>query len=312
MSFSRVFQAITISCLLIGCDSAKGPMAKAREAEAAGKLADAKALYADVCKANEGSPFCPVAKQHIDAITVREAMDLVEQGQYAKAKELSTSIGAQGAKAAYEELLKTKAVTAGLAFEEANTSADKAQAVMKMEELAAQSSPAAEKATEWLAKNAPALLLAEIKATCKADGKGACADLGKAMERQFQGSAEAGEAKPLVEAEYKRLYPILKQAEGLLVQRLEVYLWKVKYDLCLEQTLPAPGGGEGLVCKSEAGAPEDREDPFDTGFLEKAWKKKLDEINDTGLVKQLEDRWLKIESSGIYDAANWPKPGDKK
>lgn len=312
MSYSRIVQAIAISVMLMGCDSAKEPMAKAREAEKQGRHAEAKTLYGDVCKANEGSPLCPVAKERIYAISVQEAVDLVSQGQYAKAKELASSIGSPATKRAYDALMKTNAVASGLAFEEANAAADKAQARVKMEELAAQSSPIADKAAEWIAKNGPALLLAEIKASCKAEGKGTCADLGKAMEKQFGSSPEAAEAKPLVDAEYKRLYPILKQAEGLLVQRLEVYLWKVKYDLCLEQTLPAPGGGEGMVCKTEAGAPEDRNDPFDTGFLEKAWKKKLDEINDSGIVKQLEERWARIESSGIYDAASLPKPSDKK
>ncbi|HRI71654.1 MAG TPA: hypothetical protein PK156_45795 [Polyangium sp.] len=296
--------------VVMGCDAAKEPMAKAREAEAAGKLADAKTLYADVCKANEKSPFCSVAKQHAAALAVRESMATIAEGNYAKAKEQGAAATDGPAKRAYEALAKTKAMTVWATFEEANAGADKAAARAKMVELAQASSPVADKAKEWLAKNGPALLLAEIKSACKADGTGSCSDLGKQMAKTYPSAPEATEAQTLVDAEYKRLFPVLKQAEGLIVQRLEVYNWQAKRDLCMK-FVDSNAESEVQACGEAIGIPTDRGDPFNTDFLEKAWKKKLDEVHDPGLIKSLEDRWSKVASTGIYDPANLPKPGDK-
>lgn len=310
MSRSIAWPLAFLALALAGCDAAKEPMSKAREAEAAGKRPDAKALYAEVCKASADSPFCAVAKQRIEALTVDEALELCAAGRYGQAKELAATVSGAPAKRAFEALAKTRGLSLGSAFEEANASADKAAARVKMEELAAQSSPVADGAKEWLAKNGPALLLDEVKAACKPDGTGSCVDLGKKMAKLFPTSPEAGDAKALVDAEYKRVHPLLKQAEALLVQRLEVHNWKSKYDLCMKQAEPSPGGYEMQVCKTEAGAPEDRGDPFSTSFLEGAWKKKLGEIHDPGRVKSLEERWAKIESEGVYDPASLPKPGE--
>lgn len=295
---------------LAGCDGAKEPMAKAREAEAAGKMAEAKTLYADVCKAKEDSPFCPVAKQHIDAIAANEVMALIAEGNYAKAKEQSAALTAGPAKRVLDALAKTKAMSVRAAFEEANAGADKAATRAKMEELAATSSPVADKAKEWLTKNGPGLLLAEVKTACKADGSGSCSDLGKKMAKAYPSTPEAAETQSLVDAEYKRLYPVLKQAEALLVQRLEVSNWQAKRDLCVK-LVDSNSESEVQGCNETVGIPSDRGDPFNTDFLEKAWKKKLDEVHDPGFVKSLEDRWSTVASAGTYDPASLPKPGEK-
>jgi hypothetical protein len=103
---------------------------------------------------------------------------------------------------------------------------------------------------------------------------------------------------------------LLKQAEGLLVQRLEVFNWQAKRDLCVK-FVDSNSESEVQACNEAIGIPADRGDPFNTDFLEKAWKKKLDEIHDTGLMKSLEDRWSTVASSGVYDPASLPKPGEK-
>jgi len=303
--------ALGFALFLGGCDGAKEPMGKARAAEAEGKLAEAKTLYGEVCKANEKSPFCAVAKQHIEALAAREAMAAIAEGNQAKAKEVSAAVTGGPAKRVIDALGKTKTMTAIAAFEEANAGADKSAARAKMEELAAASSPVADKAKEWLKKNGPGLLMAEVKEACKADGKGSCSELGQKLVKAYPSSPEATEAQGLVDAEYKRLFPVLKQAEGLLVQRLEVFNWQAKKDLCLKFTDPSNAESEGQACNEAIGIPADRGDPFNTDFLEKAWKKKLDEVHDPGLIKVLEERWGKIASAGTYDPANLPKPGEK-
>lgn len=310
MRIMKCFGILAFSLALVGCDAAKEPMAKAREAEAAGKLAEAKTLYGDVCKANEKSPFCAVAKQHIESLALREALTAIAEGNVAKVKEQAASITGGPAKRAYDALGKTKAMSVWTAFEEANALADKSAVRVKMEELAGASSPVADKAKEWLSKNAPALLLAEVTAACKPDGTGSCMELGAKIVKAYPSSAEGREAQTLVDTEYKRLYPALKQAEGLLVQRLEVYNWQAKRDLCVK-LIDSNVEPDVQACHEAIGIPADRGDPFNTDFLEKAWKKKLDEVHDPGRIKELEARWDKIASSGIYDPANLPKPGDK-
>lgn len=299
--------------LLGGCDGAKEPMAKARAAEAEGKWAEARALYGDVCKANEKSPFCAVAKQQIESLTAREAMAAMAEGNAGKVKELGAGVTGGPAKRVIDALGKTKAMAAYAALDEANTSTDKSATRLKMEELAKTSSPVADKAKEWLAKNGPGLLIAEVKEACKPDGKGSCSELGQKLVKAYPSSPEAAEAQTLVDAEYKRLFPVLKQAEGLLVQRLEVFNWQSKKDLCLKFTDPNNAESEGQACNEAIGIPADRGDPFNTDFLEKAWKKKLDEVHDPAMIKVLEERWGKIASAGTYDPASFhlPKPGDK-
>lgn len=310
MTSMRNFGIVVFCLAMIGCDGAKEPMAKAREAEAAGKLAEAKTLYGEVCKANEKSPFCAVAKRHIEVLAVREALAGLGEGNVAKVKEQASSITGGPAKRAYDALGKTKTMSVWAAFDEANALTDKSAARAKMEELAQASSPIADKANEWLTKSAPGLLLAEVKAACKPDGTGSCMELGAKLGKAYPATAEAREAQELVDTEYKRIYQTLKQAEGLLVQRLEVSNWQAKRDLCVK-LVPPESESDIAACNESVGIPADRGDPFNTDFLEKAWKKKLDEVKDPGRIKELEARWDKIASSGIYDPANLPKPGDK-
>ena len=310
MNPTKWAHSLVFTLLLTGCDSAKEPMAKAREAEAAGKIAEAKTLYAEVCKASEKSPFCPIAKEHIEALSVREAIQFANEGNVAKVKEAGASLAGAPAKRAFDALGKTKVMSSHAAFEEASAATDKTAARAKMEELATSGSPVSDKAQEWLAKNGPGLMLAEVKAACKPDGTGSCSELGKKIAKTYPSAAEFTEAQGLVDAEYKRLYPVLKQAEGLLVQRLEVFNWQAKRDLCVKLIDPN-AESEIQGCSEAVGIPSDRGDPFNTDFLERAWKKKLEEVRDPGMIKVLEERWSKIASAGIYDPANLPKPGDK-
>ncbi len=305
----RTLACLVASLSLFGCDPAKEPMSRALSAESAGKLEEAKALYGEVCKSAEISPLCPAAKERIEAISLKEAISLVDQGRYGKAKELLDSISSEEGKRAARALSKTRAMRYGLAFEEASASQDKAAARTKMLEIADESVAVAPSARAWLDANGPALLLVEMKAACRPEGKGSCQRLGEAMEERYAKSPEAAEAKSLVAAEYKRVMPLCVQAERLLIQRLEVYEKEAKYKLCVENFMPAPGGTAQFACAGELELGEPKEKMFSIGPIKQAFDKKLEEIHDPGIVAEFNKRWELCDSKGEYDPVSWPKPG---
>lgn len=298
---------------LFGCDAGNEPFKRAAEAEAAGKLGEAKGLYAEVCAKAADSPLCPVAKRRAAQLGVKEAYKHLAEGQYKTAKELlDAAAGAEdaGVKRAATAALTDPELTAGLAWEEASTATDKAKARAKMDELAAGHSAVAPRAREWLGKNAPSILLAEMKSACRPDGQGSCVELGEKMATMYATSPEAAEAARLVDEEYKRTQPLLKQAERLLIQRLEVYNKKARYDLCVRDFMPAPGGTAEYACAGSLEM-EPSENMFSTRVIEQYWDKKLEEIHDPGHIKRLKERYSRIEDKGEYDPEPWPKPGEK-
>jgi len=299
--------------LLFGCDAGNDPFKRAAETEAASKLSEAKGLYAEVCAKAADSPLCPIAKRRAAQLGVKEAYEQLAEGQYKAAKELlDAAAGADDAavKRAATMALADPALAAGLAWEEASTATDKTAARAKMDELAAGHSAVAPRAREWLGKNAPAILLAEMKGACRPDGQGSCVELGEKMATTYATSPEAAEATRLSDEEYKRTQPLLKQAERLLIQRLEVYNKKARYDLCVRDFMPAPGGTAQYSCAGNLEM-ELSENMFSTRPIEQAWDKKLTEIHDPGHIKRLKERYARIEEKGEYDPEPWPKPGEK-
>lgn len=304
-----------LSAFVIGCDAGEDPFARAAQAEAAGKLAEAEPIYREVCAKNAASPLCPIATKRAERIRVKEAWRLIDEGQFAKAKELLTAAASSAdasAKRAAETALKDPELVEGLRWDEANTLADQRAARITMEALAELQVSVAPKAREWLAKNRPALLLAEAKAACKADGQGSCYEVGKRLATIPAESPERAQAQALVDADYERVYPILKKADNLLVQRVEVFDKQAKYDVCVQEFMPAPGGVAQHACAGNLGVEAREDGTFPIGAIESHWAKRLQEIHDPGLVKALQDRWERAHKSGEYDPEAWPKPAGVK
>jgi len=306
----RKASMVLLSVFLFGCDAAKEPLARAGRAEDEGNLAEAAKLYGEVCATAKDSPLCAIAKKKGARLEVKEGYKALDEGQFGKAKE-RYSVAAAGedpvAKRAAAAALEDAELTAGLAWEQAAAATDKALSRAAVEELAAGHSMVAPRAREWLAKNGPAVLLAEVKAACKPDGVGSCVELGKAMVNQYPSSPEAGEAGAIVASEYARLQPALRQAENLLIQRLEVYNKEAKVALCVE----ARGGQDpDAECYATIGVtPGEIERP--KRAIDPALDKKLTEIHDPGYVKAFRERYAKVTESGEYDGEPWPKPGEK-
>lgn len=306
-------RTVVLLCfLLLGCNAAKEPLARAGKADAEGNLAEAAKAYGEVCEKAKDSPLCAIARAKADRLKVKEAYKALDEGQFGKAKEMFTAAAAaeDGAtKRAATAGLEEPALKAGLVWDEAAAASDKASVRAKMEELAAGNSTVAPRAREWLAKNGPPGLLVEVKAACKPDGVSSCMELGKKMAELYLGSPEEAEAAKLVEGEYARLAPLLRQAENLLIQRSEVYNKKAKYELCLGDRREHEDGSS-VVCQEELSLTE-KDINFPVQVIAQALEKKLGEVHDPGYVKAFNDRYKRIEESGEYDGEAWPKPGEK-
>lgn len=303
--------ALFLSLPLAGCDPGKEPLALAAAEESEGKLAEAAAHYGEVC--SKGSDLCPTATRLAERLKVKQAWKTIEEGQYTKAKEAlqAASQSSDGAaKKGAEEALKYFELVHGLAWEEASAMADKKQARAKMEEIAGLGAQVSPKAREWLAKNRPALLLEQVKAACKPSGEGSCAQAGAELSTLHPDSPENAEAKGLVAADYARIYPRLKEAENLLIQRLSLYDRDQLVEVCLEAKY---GNGMSDEEMRAACVEENSPTPMPTvEFLTKAWEKKLAEVGDAYYVKRFQERWERAGDTGELDPEPWPKPEGKK
>jgi len=308
---SRARFALIVSFLaLAGCDAAKEPYSRAAAAEAEGKLAEAQTLYAEVCAKAADSPLCGLSKKRIEALAVKEAVGALEAGDWTKAKDLFTKgkgAEATGVKIAAEISLEDEELKAGLAWEDTQKQ-EKGSARVGIEDLAKAHSAVAPKAREWLAKNGPALLLEDIKGACREGGKGSCVELGESMAEMYASSPEAAEAQKLVDAEYDRIRKKLRDCEALLVQRLEVYFKKARFDICMgENTSSEPE----MACRNLLELP-DQGELFSTGPIDRMFEQRLGELGDPGYVKRFRERYSHIESTGEHDFTTWDKRGDKK
>jgi hypothetical protein len=302
---AHVAAAWLATLMLTGCDAGRDLLAKGAEAEAAGNFADARARYKEVC--DKGSSLCPIAARQIERLSVKEVWKAASEGDYAKAKAALAAARAANdpaVKAAAEAAAHDPEIEHGLAWEEASALPDKGAALPAIEALTDLGEPVSAKARTWLEKNRPGVLLARVEAACQPGGAGSCAEAGKALATQHPASPENAEAQALVQAEYRRVFPLLRQAEHLLIQAVELHDKDELVETCMKH-----GGGSTEACTSQVVG--DRRLPT-WEFLAGAWKKKLDEIHDPFFVKPLQARYGSAGKAGEYDPEAWPTPPGTK
>lgn len=280
-----------------GCDAGKEPMRKAAEAEAAGDFAGASTLYEEVC--TKRSPLCDAARKRQSRLSIKSAWKAVADGKYKDAKPIAEAAAKSADPVTAEAaaaVLANPDLVSGLAFEDALAVTDKAAQVKAMEEVARQNSVVAAQAKEWLDKNRPAILLAAAKAACVPKGQGSCAGTVKRLAEAHPESPEAKEAKELAAANYKRLYPKIKDVENLLIQRLSVHDKDGKMEVCKKY------GGNDETCGEMVTVQAPGLD-----YLTKFFDEKLALVDDPYYRGQFEKRWS-ASAIGEYDAELWPKP----
>jgi hypothetical protein len=294
-----------LAAALSACDAGGDLLARGADAEAAGNYAEARARYKEAC---EKSPkHCPLVTRLDQRLSVRDAWKAILAGEHGKAKAALDAAAASAdpsIKAAVEAAATYPDQVQGLAWEEASALADKEQALGKIEALVDLGVPVSAKARDWLTKNRPAILLGRAKSACQAGAHASCADAGKALAALHAESPENAEAQRLVQADYARVYPLLKQAENLLIQRVELYDKDQLVELCTEKSGPANADACAVQVVGDRHLPT-------PSFLDGAWRKKLDEIGDPSFVKALEARYQRA-GAGEYDPEPWAKPPGAK
>jgi hypothetical protein len=310
--------------LLAGCDHGREPLARGADAEARGDLAEAVAQYGAVC--NSGSSLGPIAVRRIERLKLLSADKALSAGEYKKARaalDLVLASADEGVKHAAEamNLSKQAEIEQGIAWEEASSSARPDEALAAMETIAAASVPVAAKAREWLEKNRPRILLDRIKAACAPQGTGGCAERGRDLARLHPTSPENAEASKLVEADYARLFPKLREAQNLIGQQVVLYERERKIYWCMRDKANEadPQGGENSAVDKPSEifrTPCEIEVPSEAiptaSFLTKAWDKKLEEIHDPTFTKPLGERMARAAAEGLHDPEAWPKPAGAK
>jgi hypothetical protein len=307
--------------LLAGCDHGREPLARGADAEARGDFAEAVTQYGAVC--NSASSLCPVAVRRIERLKLLSADKALSAGEYRKAKaaiDLAVASADESVKHAAEamSLSKQPEIEQGIAWEEASSSAKPEDALPAMEGIAAASVPVSAKAREWLEKNRPRILLDRVKAACAPQGVGACASLGRDLARLHPTSPENAEATKLVEADYARLFPRLREAENLIGQQVILFERARKITWCMRDKANEgdPQGGESDKPSEVFRTPCETEVPSEAiptaSFLTAAWDKKLLEIHDPTFTRPLADRMARAAAEGLHDPEAWPKPAGSK
>lgn len=293
-----VFSLVMASASLgAGCDAGKEPFLKGAQAEEKGDYAGAAPHYEEVC--TKKSPLCEAAQKRKARLSIKTAWKAVGEGRYKDAKttldsaQSSPDTVTAGEAAA---LLALPELVQGILYEEALAQADKGAALKGMEAIASEPSALAPKAQEWIQKNRPGLLLAEAKAACAPGGKSSCVLAARKLAALHPESAEAKEAEGLALANDKRLFPLFRELEGLLIQRVSVYDKEQKIELC----------------KGAGGAEEECTDKHSTSpvpalsYLSGFWGQKLTGVDDPYYKQLFDARWEKA-GQGIYDQETWPK-----
>lgn len=285
---------------LAACGSSNAPLTRAAQAEAEGKLAEAKALYTEACQKDAAT--CAITNGRVARIAVKLALEAMDQEKFGDAKKLLGEANGSiddAAKAAASSVAEMPDLVQGLAFEEASAESDKRAALPKMEAIAATSAKIAAKARAWLATNRPALLVESMRAACTPTGQGSCAELAAAAAALPDSPAKA-EAKSIADAESARLKDLLVDAEHLMIQAVELSDYENKLSECTELETGRP------ATETEDAAREACESRFQRpggsdAVLDAAFKAKLGAIHDPFYTKRLEERFKTARTLGIFD-----------
>jgi hypothetical protein len=310
--------------LVSGCDHGREPLARGADAEALGNVEEAVTQYRAVC--TSASSLCPIATRRIERLKLLTADKALSAGESKKARaalDLALASTDEGVKHAAEAMSLSKQLDLeqGIAWEEASGSARPEEALTAIESVAATSVPVAAKAREWLEKNRPRILLDRIKTDCAPQGTGACAERGRELARLHPTSPENAEATRLVEADYARLFPKLREAENLIGQQVILFERGRKIYWCMRDKANEadPQGGENSAVDRPSEVfrtPCEIEVPSEAiptaSFLTAAWDKKLLEIHDPTFTKPLADRMTRAAAEGLHDPEAWPKPAGSK
>ncbi|MFI5301093.1 MAG: hypothetical protein ACHREM_23665 [Polyangiales bacterium] len=318
---SFVVLAISGGVLLTACDAGKAPYGEAVTLEEQGKLAEAAEKYDSVCKRAPDSKMCPPSVERAADVRLKLADQLVVAMKFGDAEKIIKLVADSGdakSKPKAATALADKPLVMGLRWDRASALADKSAAWSDIEEIAKSGTPIAAKASEWLTKERPALLLAKAKASCTPAENLACTAACDALKAGAVGTPQAGEADGLLAAHSKavdaaklaeaiRIYPLLVQAEDLLKAAAQEKKDADGRQACYLRSLAAdPDNAIGALAFCGE---------TDTKKVEKrkaAWDALVATIRDKAITDRLATRWKSAEDDGEYVRETPKKPDDGK
>jgi hypothetical protein len=297
----------------VGCDKGKAPYSEGVDLEEHGKLQEAADKYDSVCKRAPDSKLCPPSIERAAAVRLKLADTAISANKFEDAEKTLKIVADSGDDASKKKASATllaKPMTFGLQWEKAFKLADKRAALGPMETVATSDTPIASKATEWLQKERPALLLADVRAACAPKYTDACptacdkliklhADTPEGKEAATTRTAyDAEVAKLKAEqevAEGKRLYPLLVKVEALLARAKKVWQDGKDHDACYLRMLAADPDNAFAALSACGEVDTKKSDKVKT-----AWDDLLKEINTPALEAGLNARWKKARDDCDY------------
>jgi tetratricopeptide (TPR) repeat protein len=305
---------LPLTVLLAGCDAGKAPYQEAVTLEEQGKLAEAVARYDSVCRRAPDSSLCPpsvVGAARVRGSLADHALDaanaLVTGLRFMEADAALRALANDASTPEAEKAKATAALAApvlalGVRYEKALALPDKAAALPEMEAVAVSASPAAPKATEWLTRERPPLLLAVATKACQATPPAECADACQHLLTLHPAAAEAAQARTLLETwktqEDARVRPLLAQGEQLLAQCQS--LWrhqKTHQDCIMGQLAGSDDPFVALAACGDADALTRRQEK-----LKETWTSLLENVGaESQASADLDARWSPACDHGEYE-----------
>ena len=315
----RIVAVAWVVAATAGCGSpAKNVMSDAAALESQGKLEEAAAKLEMGCALSPAGDPCPASDAKASETWVKAAEKAMTEGRYRDAERLlhrATLTADEAAKAKIRERIASDDLAQGLAFERAQGLGDKGAASALMEKIAATKAPAAAKAKEWLTKERPALLAAQVLAACGPAHEGSCTKTWDLLQETGATGPEIDKAREAAEAEARRVYPLRVQAEGFLPVFLGRHKQKEEVDKCVANM----SEGESATPEADCALRVYGDTPLDERYdalhsQDTLFRRTLKQIGDPQLTRDYEARRVAAEQSGNYSKLDLgkPKPAPKK
>jgi hypothetical protein len=303
-----------LALAMASCGGGRDVFPEAESLEKAGKYEEAAAKLDLVCPLAPAGPQCAEAGARAFEARMKAAEAEVGQGHFLAADRLVRQAMATGDEAARKrarERLAQEDLTSGIACERALAMTDRKKAAVALAPIAASKGPAAAKARAWLDTEGQAILVQAVLAACGPDHEGSCSESVAALKASGNKGPDVDAAARAVDAEQRRVAPLLKQAESFLhvfaaQAQKQLAFQKCQAEHTADGTDPAAVRGK---CEEEAFGT----DPDDKRYQaqknnESLFRRLLKNIADPALAKSLAARKGAAQSFGEVYPASKPAP----
>ena len=303
------FASALLVIALLGPSEGRWALWRAKSLEDAGNLAEAAEVYDTVDGLHCSRNVSDDAANRAAEIRCRLANNAIKEWRFATASSFLTPVTRSGISkyvARAKETLDSTAFKEGIRWEKALDSANRGVALADMEAVEAANVPVSAKATEWLTKERPVLLLEDAQTACGRPVS-KCIAICDRLIGLHPATLQAARAAELrtayKDSESRRIYPLLVQAEKLMRQCVEFWRKdKARSDCTLQALAMNPDNPLAalVMCPENNGKPEEK--------LNKSFEKLVDDIGDPAVVRPLRDRYKQACDDGEYEAMRPPQP----